>query len=368
VALGEVVAAPPPFGAYVEVGPLVVLGPATALDAAVHLQDPAGAWGVEVLRGGLLDGWPPPVGTELDLRLIWTGTATQPVGYLTSLANVTRWGGVTEPTVSDDPESPAPYTLVRHADLTVASWPDPTGRADLLRPDEAAPGALGLLDAFGVGLPPAGNRGALVAVALPGGRRAPRSASDWSGGWAPATRATVTLREIAAGDLPEGAAVEVTATQAAPWSVGGGWTVLQDGDVGLWVWADALANAVGAPGELGVWRGEVRTDRGARTLRVWEDRALLGPGAPSLRSATPVDGGGATLLVADLSPPDLLGDRHVGSGEAAGSILDDRFVRLDDAPDPAQVEGVWEVRSGAPARLCVVGVAPAPAVDTGAPP
>jgi hypothetical protein len=357
--LSTVVAAPPPYGGFVEVGPLVMLGPPAALDGAVHLQDPEGRWGIEVARGGLLDGWPPPVGTELDLRLVWTGSAAQPVAYLTSWDNVLRIGEVGEPVVADDPESPAPYTLVRHTDITVASWVDPTGRADLLRPGEVAVGELGLLDAFGVGLPPAGNRGDLLAIALPNGRRAPRWREDWTGGWEEATRAPATVEEIVAGVFADGTAVEVSATQAAPWSDGGGSTVIQGIAAGLWVHADGLAGGAGGSGEVGIWRGEVRTDRGARVLRVWDDREAMDLGPTLPPSALPVDGVAGAVLASQVAPPDLLGERAVLGGDAAGVVLDDRFVRLDAMPDPAWVEGIWEVRPDAPARLCVLSaVAP----------
>ncbi len=331
--LAEVLAAPPSYGAVVTVGPLRVTTAASPIDRSVLLHDATGV-GLRVLPSVRTDAWPPPVGHTVQVDVVWVGTAADPQGYLPSegawavLDDALAW------TDDDDLGGEGPYRLVA-GDLRVASWPDPSGRADAVGPE----GVAGVLvDRWAVGLPPVGTAGAARFVRWPDGSWTPLAMPP--PGPTPTPRAVV-LADVVAGEVPDGETVTLQATQQAPWSPDRRWTAIADAEaeVGLWVDAEGFGAGVGQAGDLGVWQGEVRTVGGVRVLRTWWDRQFLDV-VPPVPVDAPVDGRLGLRRVDGLGPVDGAGERV----DAEGVVWDPRLTALDGLVAGTDVLGVWWVR------------------------
>jgi hypothetical protein len=329
--LPDVLAAAPSYGATVTIGPLRVTTAASPVDRSVLLHDPVAGVGLAVLPSVRAPAWPPAVGQTVEVTVVWVGTAADPQGYLASESAFE----VGEPaTWADDPDlsGVGPYRVVS-AGLRVASWPDPTGRADAV----AADGTLGrLVDRWAVGLPPAGSEGTARFVRWPDGSWTPLTAPPAAP--APTPRA-VALADVLSGGVPDGETVTVEAVQQAPWSADRRWTAIADGEVGVWVDAEGFGRGVGQAGDRGVWQGEVRTLDGVRTLRTWWDRVFLDVVAVT-PAAEVADGRLGVRRVVDLGPVDLAGERL----DADGVIWDPRFADVQALADGTDVLGVWWVR------------------------
>ncbi|MCB9664754.1 MAG: hypothetical protein H6732_11620 [Alphaproteobacteria bacterium] len=332
--------------AVVEVGPVVVVSPASRDGVRTYVQDPRSGLGLEVRLGGRLTRWPRAVGTRLQLRLLVQGTPDAPIGWLTSDADVQQLVGDAEPVVVALDEATLPWSLVEVDDVEVLEAPDVLGRARL----SVARALDGRMVALDVG---AGARGALTALVTEDGALAPRAAEDWVERVAGRPTLETTVAAIRDGTVPVGSAVRVRAVQATPWSPDGRWAVAQEpGEpVGLWVDAEGVLDGDGEPGQLRRWDGILAEDASGLRLRLQrldpaeEARAVVH--AVELR-----DGARVTWTVAGLEAPASDGTRRT----ALGWLLDPRFVPLDALPDPVRVEAVVRGDGGS-LRLVVLGEA-----------
>jgi hypothetical protein len=332
VPLDEVLAAPPSYGAQVVIGPLRVTTSASPIDRSVLLHDAATGVGLRVLPSVRGAGWPPAVGSAVDVTLVWVGTAADPQGYLVSEGAYSVRAASPVWVDDADLQGEGPYRVVSAA-LRVASWPDPSGRADGVGPGEqVAP----LVDRWAVGLPPAGSEGAARFVRWPDGSWTPLVPPP--AGATPIPR-DVTVADVVAGDVPDGETVSLSAVQQAPWTSDRRWTALADAGVGLWVDAEGFGAGVGQAGERGVWQGEVRTVGGVRVLRTWWERAFQAPEEVEVAEG-PIDGRVGRRRVAAWEPPALTGERR----DAEGVLWDPRYTPLDALLEGDEVFGVWWVR------------------------
>ncbi len=357
--LWEALAAPAGLatGAVVIVDGVVVAGP-TADGLTTFLADPVTGDGLAVLRVGRVTGWPPPAGAEVRVR--GAVAAGLPAPVLTLAGDNDRAVRTTsaEPVVAEAPDAPRAWTLASWPDVTVTSWPDPLGRADtsLGRPVSAA---------LGAPLPAAGDVGRLTGVVLDDGAVALRDDPDWDGPRGPGVIVDTTLAAVVAGDFEDGTHVRFEATQWTPWSPGAREVVVGDALTapGLWVDAEGFGRGVGAVGDRGTWRGEVRRDDdGLLRLRTWFDPVVLEAGAvPSRLGPAPAPpwphGLPIVTTVSGIGPVSATGERTLDSG----TVLDDRFGSLAALPDPARVFVVVDQRGGEP-RWAVgrADAAPAP--------
>jgi hypothetical protein len=327
--LAEVLAEPPDYGAGVIVGPLRVATGRALGTGMVYLQDPEGGRLVEV-RPGRVDGWPPPVGTDITARLFWVGSARIPVMWLSTPADLldVRPGG--ELRMLEAPEDPPVFALARWTGVRVLSDADPSGRAQT---------SLGrdLVDRFGTLLPGRTSAGALTGIVLASGDVAPRTREDWDGPLRAPPPVETTLAALRAGAHADGEQVQLLATQVAPWSRGQRYTVIQDAvGEGMWIDAEGFGHGVGAPGQLGWWTGQVARDGQVVYLRSWTPPDLQGPGA-IVGSGGEDDGALVEITVSGLGAPDRLGERTT----AEGWVLDDRFTDLTGL-QAGRVRGVVE--------------------------
>jgi hypothetical protein len=330
----------PAYGAFVRVGPVrVVSGPAPT-DGAVVVQDPTSGDGMVVLPGARLERWPPTVGVDVALRVVWVGGRAAAAGYLTMDGDVEVVGSGA-PVVLTAPGRA--WSLGRWPSVIVTSEPDPAGFADT---------SLGvrLGDRFGVGLPRRGSFGGLVAVVTGDGALAPRWAEDWTGTRAHPEPSRTTVDALRGGAHADGEWVLVEATQAAPWSPDHRWTVVQDerGD-GVWIDAEGFGDGAGEPGEVATWVGEVRSEGGVVWLRCWTPRVVSGTAEVVVAG----DGDGAIVVrtLAEIGPPDPWGERRAGD-----LVLDDRLRPIDGLAAPATVRGALWRRGDA--RFVVIDAAP----------
>jgi hypothetical protein len=338
--LAELRAELPAYGTFVRVGPVRVVSGAAPLDGAVVVQDSNSGDGMLVLPGARLDQWPPGVGADVELRVVWVGGRSAAVGYLAADADAVVVGSGA-PVVLAAPERA--WSLGAWRVVTVTSEPDPAGFAD------TSIGAR-LSDRFGVGLPRLGSFGGLVAVVTSEGALAPRTERDWTGTWALPDPERTTVAAVRAGAHAAGSWVSMEATQAAPWSPDGRWTVVQDAaGSGLWVDAEGFGQGVGRAGDVAVWTGEVRGEAGQLWLRAWSPPVAVGTAEVVVGG----DGDGAVVVrsLVQIGAPDAWGERRAGD-----LVLDDRLRPIDGLAAPVSVRGaLW--RRGEE-RLVVIDVVP----------
>ncbi|MBW1880348.1 MAG: hypothetical protein JRJ84_18460 [Deltaproteobacteria bacterium] len=303
--VAEVRAEEPATGTRLTLGEVIITSPRSADREAFFVQDPGGGdgSGLRVAVRGSLPQWPPAVGTPVRLsgRIRWTGA--DPLLDLSALADGEVLGGPELPvTVEWSEAGDLGFALVRLADVTVTSPPDPVGHADT---DTAA----GLSDAFGVPLPGWNAAGDLTGIVVEPDRIAPRNPADWTGPLEPDPTPTTTIAAIRAGDWPDGTPVVVDAIQAVPWSRDGRHTLLQDdAQAGLWVDTGGFGTPDthagdrrpgGARCEAMVWGSACAPGRSRRSWdarqtwsepRWWTGRWLPRP-SPTRSARTPGGGG-----------------------------------------------------------------------------
>ncbi len=333
-----------PFGARVRVGPVVVVSPLLRDGTAFYVQELATGEGLEV-RAGLRWPGPPAVGEVVELSLLWVGSAVAPSGWLTDEAGLELLGVQAEPVVSPAVTDAGPFALVQWPDVVVLTHATASGRAQLSN-GQALDGA------FGVAVPPRGNVGTVTGVRLRDGAVAPRTDTDWEGPRVALDGVEATVEEIVAGAHFNGSLVRVQATQAAPWSRDGRWTVLQGvtGD-GLWLDAEGWAARWTVARDHGFWTAEVVDDGERIHLRGWTapeitERRLFAapPWGLAEGEALPPDGRVVELSYTGLGRPDAWGERTT----AEGVVLDDRFVPIDAIGVDGVVRGAMDRRGGRP--------------------
>lgn len=332
------------------VGPLRMTTGLASDRLTAFAQDPVDGAGIELRAGETLDGWPPPVGTPFKVRGYFAGDAAAPVIWVSATKDMVVTGEVEPVLVLDGETPPPPLALARWEAVEVWTEPDPAGRAEL-SVRRSTDGR------FGRFVPGAGNTGALTGVLLGDGRIAPRSEDDWQGTRDPGVVLPSSVESILAGEVEAGATVTFEATQIAPWSIGGRYTVLQDaGGRGLWVDAEAWFPWVATEGTSATFTGQVQVVGGQWILRSWTPPVSLGlAAAPPVTSANVVHGALVDLTVAGIRAADVRGER-VMDGDL---VLDDRFRPIDTIGDGWSVRGVVDDTAGG-RHLCVLAATPPP--------
>jgi hypothetical protein len=323
-------------GAYdpgpVSVGPVVVTSPRTATGGAFYAQDPGGGpgTGLRIDLGGFVSGAPPAMGVEVELVGSWHldegGGPVVVVNSADAIVDIDATADVVASPWSGDPTSL--FGVVSLTGATVASMPDPTGRALLDSGQD-------LVGSFAFATPGYGSSGDLVGVAVEAGGIALRSAADWDGEIRSDPPVDATIDQVRDGSFSDGTPVALSGLQSAPWSVDGRWTAVQDdqGD-GLWIDGESWGIAGSPEGTSGTWTGEVRTGSDGLRLRTWTPPRETGVGTP-ITGSDPVDGARIAATVTGLGPVDAFGDRP-----ADGFALDDRFDSLDALIDGVVVTGI----------------------------
>lgn len=330
--------------AIVTVGPAVVVSGESLDGVRTYVQDPVSGRGLEVRRGGLLRAWPPPVGTEVELSLLVSGSEDAPVGWLASDRDV-RVRGAGRTLVERSGSDPvASFDLVRLAEVELEAATDGLGRAPLSVGRELDPRLLRLELGRGA-------RGALRGVITEEGGLAPRFGEDWEPRAPGEGVLQVTAAAVRAGDVPVGARVRLEAVQATPWSADGRWSVLQDpgSDAGLWVDAEGVLDGEGEEGTLRTWEGLLGAADGEPVLRL---EALGPPGGARevVLGEVLVDGAVVAWTVAGLGPVGGDGRRRAGPGW----WLDPRLGPIDTLPDPVRLRAAVR-EEGDELLLAVIG-------------
>lgn len=331
-----------PIGELVRVAPALVVSPPTPGEDLLFLQDPVTGDGAVLGRSGHVPGWPPPVGTRLDVRARFVGPRLAPVLWVDG-SGLTPLGAGAPILASVD----APLNLVTRA-FEITGGADPSARASTA--DD-----LGMDGVFGVPLPGWGATGAVTGVVLADGAIAPRSAEDIAldvpglAGPEP-----VGVDDVRQGSVPAGYPVVVEGVQAAPWSRDGRWTVVQDATGrGLWVDAEGWAFPRDTlPGQAVRWTGAVAAGPGHPVLRVWSPAEPLGGVAVVVRDPTGRVGDVLQTDALGLGPPDPRGERT----DSQGRVFDDRFVDLSSAPADLRVTGIVVGDGVSGTRLAVVAI------------
>ncbi len=306
-------------GTGVRVVDLVVSSGRVITDNAFYAQHAAGgpSSGVRVELADLLQDWPPPVGTPIELVATYERRGGAPVLVLAT-GDSTIGTGFVAPHIVDWTDDPTlQHALMRTQAITVTSARDPLGHAD-------TSGPLPLGGEFGLG-PGFGRRGSLAGV-LHNGRLSPRSPADWTGELPGDPPQPATLDTVP--ELAEGTPVSIDELLVAtPWSRDGRWAVLQD-TKGLGIWVDGETwglPALAPEGVLGQWEAEVRgVDTSAPILRAWTAPEALDAHRDVVVTDSAADGAVITFEITELGPVDVLGERDAGTW-----LLDDRFVDLD---------------------------------------
>lgn len=333
------------------IGPLRMTSGLAQDRLTAFAQDPVTGLGVELLMGEALDGWPPPVGTPLQLRGYYAGPPEAPVVWVSSMKDVTTLGEPEPLTVLDGADLPPALSLAAWDDVTVWTMPDPSGRAEL-SVRRVSDGR------FGRFVPEVGNEGALTGIVLEDGSVAPRSAEDWAGSTDAYAAPTVSIDDVLSGRVEPGTYVQLAARQLTDWTVGGRYTVLQD-EVGrgLWVDAEGWSPWSAQVGRAGTFSGEVEVTAGTWRLRAWAAPTWAGEDlAAPVSLGVGEHGAWVSTVVAGLQPADARGDRRVDGG----LVLDDRFRPLDELVDGWTVSGVIDLTAGDPRLAVVDAVVPAP--------
>lgn len=327
----------------------VVISPRATHAATFYVQHAGGGpySGLQVHVGDGIHEWPPPVGTPVAI----TGTATMfaggPTMWLDEREDLEVLGPPVEPEAPPFTDDPAQvWSLVTVPALVVTSSVDPAGIASIdlgwrIRPD------------FGVPTPGWNRAGALVGVQALAFALLMRTPDDWSGDWEgdpPVAVADVSGLQ----GLVDGTPVAVSGLgQATPWSRGDRYALLQDASgAGVWVDAEGFGAPDSVEGDVGDWLGEVRYGGDGPRLRVWTDPVPTGVRAPIHHAGDPLaapENSLVTTSVAGLLPVGPKGDRY-----ADPWLLDDRFVPLDQLPDPALITGATRVDGAGVLRLAVL--------------
>jgi hypothetical protein len=285
---------------------------------------------VAIVLGAALAGWPPPVGTELELTVTVVRQGEAPVVELLSEGDAEIIGFRELPSpvpYSDDPA--LQFTLAQAVGLTVASRPDPLGWAD-------TDGDVALGGRFGI-TPGWGRTGDLTGI-IADGRLHARTAADWTGPLEGDPPLPASLSELAS--LPAGTPVILQdLALATPWSRDTRWAVAQDAH-GQGVWLDGEAWGLWAltqRTEVGTWTAEVQPG----SLRVWDPPLLSGTREPLLSEAWE-DGALLSISVQSLTPADPYGERVTDQG----LLLDDRFLDLSTLEVPTELVGALRITGG----------------------
>lgn len=340
------------FGGRATTVPVQVVSPRDRTGTWFFAQKPEGGphSGLRVELGGVLNGWPPPVGTMVELTGIVVSGAGAPTLQLRDRDDQVVHVGIepvlTAPIVAFDTY----YALVEVPDLTITSAPDPGGEADT----DGAPRLGGM---FGAPAPGWGRTGTLVGIHV-GVFVSPRGPDDWSGDFPGDPPVPVTAGAVFDGSLAEGTPVVLAdVVQAVGWSRDGRATLLQDA-AGDGVWVDAGGwgvDAHSAEGDVGTWVGEVRAESDdGPLLKVWDAPERTGSRTPVV-SADLEDGALLTGVLTGLDGPDGYGAWKTDQGP----VLEDLFAELVDLPDPIEVTGPVRVHEDG-VRVFPVSWAPAP--------
>jgi len=320
---------------------VVVTSPATIAGTHFFVQDPEGGprTGLRVEMAGVLDGWPPPIGTSVTLKGQVVYDAFGPTLRVFATADATVVDEPVETVVASPFDSTMPFDSLSGLvtiKLAITSDTDPSGHASTNLDD------VDLADLFGAGTPGWMAEGVLTGI-YSQATLSLRAAADWEGDLDGAPPVDARLDEV--WQLEDGTPVVIgDALQATPWSRGDRWAVLQD-DAGIGVWIDAEGWGLdGAHGQTGTWSGQVRTDGEGLRLRVWSEPAIDGARTPIVGDITE-DGALITYTADELGPPDAYGERAT-NGEL---VLDDRFVDLSDLTGPAELVGA--IRAHTDGRL-----------------
>ncbi len=335
----------------------VVSGP-TVDEGIVFVQDAEHGHGLAVRRRGHVPDWPPPVGTVVRLSGLFVGPRATPTLWIEGASSVTVLDTPRQaPIRFVDPPLPRAWALVRFDGVRVLGDPDPSGRTAVSVGRE-------IDGRFGVALPGFDAEGDLSGVVMADGAIAPRFAADWTGDAGQETVPARSVRDLLLGDGRVGETIDLTGVQATPWSIGGRWVVLQDpaSGVGLFVDTEAWsARRDTVPGDRLTWRVQVGVVGGQAQLRAWEEPRVVGQAVvtegPSVRH-----GALWTERIEGIGPSDAAGERAVGEA----FVLDDRFLALDDLPDPAWIRSVIDSSRAQPRRV-VLEAWPAEEGDTDLP-
>jgi hypothetical protein len=317
-------------GLWVKVGEAQISSGRLAFAPAFYVQEASQSapLGLRVDLHGLVNLWPPPVGTLVELTGVIAYVDEAP--RLALAANDDGIAlGTAEIVFNNSPESYPLHSLVSIAEPTVSSEADPSGRAD-------TDAGLGLESSFGVAPPSWDNSGQVSGIVTSPGRLSLRSAEDWQGTSVLTHPLAASLAEIRSGAIADGTPVSLEALQGTPFSADERWAVLQDTE-GRGIWLDTGFWALSRPhvGTLGNWLVEVR--EGGGLLRAWNSPEITGTGSP-LISDSAANGALIIATLEELGPPDSTGERLSDS-----YLVDDRFVDIEEWAAPLTVEGAVRI-------------------------
>jgi hypothetical protein len=305
----------------------VVTSPSNAEGTHFYVADEAGGprSGVRVVMGGVLSGWPAPVGSPVEVRGSVQYGDHGPRLDVSTRDDLSLLGAPVPPVVTDwTPDLPdLGYALVRSPRLQVVSHVEPSGLA-------ATDIGLRLGGAF-MGAPGWGARGRAVGILTQAAVLDPRTSTDWVGSAAQAPLPG-SLSELRAGAYEPGTPLELQGlARITPWSRDGRQAVLQD-EHGRGIWLDNAGWSFDADAHrVGTWV--------ASALGSGPEALLLGWDVPTLGEEREASIRG-DLADGALAWVDISGLVDEGFGEwstAEGHLLDDRFRDLSDLPDPATV-------------------------------
>jgi hypothetical protein len=334
---------PPVSGATITLRGATVLTARTRDGVSVIVQDATTGQGLEIRAGAALDGWPPEVGTSVDLGVVYEGAVDAPRAWLTDRDDIVVVGEA-EPIVTETApdRAPRPWTLGSWPEVTVTSPSDPTGRASTDAP-------FSLDGRFGVVAPGIGSSGPMIGIVTETNDVALRTEADWSGTQLELAAVETTVRRVLDGAHASGAWVQLDATQVTPWSRGGRAAVVQDEEGGgLWVDVEGFGAPPTSVEDRATWLGEVRASGETWRLRTWEPPVVHGKGTARTRE-TREHGALVVETVSGLGEVDPYGERAL----VDGTLLDDRFRDLAGLPDPATLRAVVDTTGGA-VRLAVL--------------
>lgn len=307
---------PPVAGATITVRDAVVVSRSTQDGLSAYLQSTTSTRGLEVRAAGPLDGWPPDIGTAVEVVVVFEGIGGAPRGWLRDRDDVAVVGTAAVQTEPVDGGAPRIFTLARWPTITITSPADPTGRA-------TTDGGFALDGRFGVAAPGPGSSGSMVGIVTELGGVALRSDVDFEGERVALAAVETTVARVIEGAHAQGDWVRLEATQATPWSRGGRVVVVQDETGrGLWTDVEGFGPFRSSVGDRAWWQGELRESGGVWRLRTWVQPEVTGAAAVVLSE---VEAHGAVVErgFTELGDVDPYGERPVAEG-----LLDDRFVDL----------------------------------------
>lgn len=322
--------------------PVVIISGRSTTGTSAYAQVPGGGprSGLRIEIPTLVGGFPPPIGTPVQLTGTWYLGREAPRLVVDQIDDVALLGPAHAPSVTTaETTDDLGGSLVRAAGLTVVSGVDPMGFADT-----DARVRLGGVFSVTPGFQSAGDA---IGVITDLGVLSLRRAGDWSGPLDGEPPLAATTADLHSGAVDDGSWIQLTAvTQVAPWSQDGRWTVVQDADgVGVWVDTEAWSVRPSLEGDQLTWVGEARRD--PTRLRTWVDPVVVGEAVP-VRVDTWDDGDLVELAITVLGEPADDGSRLTDDDLR----LDPTFADLDALQAPAIVTGV--VRDDGELRLAVI--------------